>query len=120
MYPVPSKNENFPQQNKNRAALRALLALGYPLDRIRSALLALNGLRVHQLDASDVSKTVVYAAVKGKTQHYKAMRVIAQALGLHVEELFDEDPGTLPDSPHRQAGLPDGQAGAQAATMGEA
>lgn len=95
MYPLPNKNENFPQQNKNRAALRALRALGYPLPRIRHALVILNGRKITDINGSGVGKTVIYNAVKGKTHHYPAMKAVAQALGLHVEELFDEGPGAF-------------------------
>ena len=88
---LSNTHEKFPQPNKNLLALQAMKRLGFPMTRIRAALLELNGLKVVRLQRNGIGQGVLYSALRGQSQYYPALRVIANALGLSVEDLFDDD-----------------------------
>jgi hypothetical protein len=75
--------------NRNRAALEALRELGYPENNVRKALFNLNGISVQTL-AKGVSAPTLYAALKGKSDHDQALTVLAEAVGLNIEDLFPQ------------------------------
>lgn len=73
--------------NPNRPVLTVCRHVGFPEANIRKALVDLNGINVKKL-ANGVGVTTVYGALKGENAHQGARIVLADALGLQVEELF--------------------------------
>lgn len=75
--------------NPNRQVLTVCRQAGFPEAHIRKALVDLNGINVKKL-ANGVGVTTVYGALKGENAHQVARVILADALGLRVEELFHD------------------------------
>lgn len=75
--------------HRNRAALKGLLALGFPVNRIRKTLIDLNEIKIQGL-ANGIAAPTLYATLRGEKQNNMAREILAGALGLTVEELFPE------------------------------
>lgn len=82
------------EKTRNRAALKCLLTLGYPMDKIRKSLLELNNLRLQDLKEKGVSNPSMYATLKGSRVNgkisTKAKKAIAAPLHLEASELWPE------------------------------
>jgi len=75
------------KSNTNRAALNCLNELGYPLPKIRHALIVLNGIKFTEIKG-EVSIPSISYAIKGLKKNPTAIMNISQALNLEPEELF--------------------------------
>lgn len=81
----PEKNGN-----KNQDALVCLTALGFEIDRIRKALVDLNGIRISELAREHgIALPTFYAQIK-RPSNEGAIRVLCTELGLKTDELFPE------------------------------
>jgi len=85
------KNNNNPgkKARKNRAVLKRLLKLGYPMPNIRQALLFLNNIQYNEL-LNGVCRATISNTVKGKAKNKIAINNISQALYLNPRELFQD------------------------------
>lgn len=79
------------EKNRNRAALRCLKEIGFPLPNIRSGLIKMNNIKMLTL-AHDhkVKSTTLYNTVKGLRPNPEAQQISANALDLDVNELYPE------------------------------
>ena len=81
--------------HRNRAALACLITLGFPITRIRKALLDLNGITIQGLGNGEVSYPALYNALRGYRKNGPAVIVakekLAEPLGLNVKELFPDN-----------------------------
>ena len=75
---------------RNWAALQALKKIGYPLPKVRKALIELNGLTLAEISAGEVSIPTVANTLKGIRNNAIAKSLIAQKLSLSTNELFPE------------------------------
>ena len=75
---------------RNKAAVKCLKELGFPMKRIRKSLLELNEIHIPSL-SNGVSNACVYNTLSGLRKNEKAMRILASSVGLEVEELFPEN-----------------------------
>ena len=76
------------KNHHNRAALKKLQRLGFPMHKIRRALLELNDLNIILLADRKVSGPTIYGTISGDKINIKAQRIIAKSLDLTREELF--------------------------------
>ncbi len=76
--------------NGNRTMIQVMRDAGYPMPRIRKALIELNDISLQELANGKVAVPTIYNTVKGLTQNQQAMELIADKLGLGVKELFPE------------------------------
>ena len=76
------------KNHHNRAALKKLKKLGFPMHKIRRALLELNDLNIILLADRKVSGPTIYNTIRGDKTNTKAQSIIAKSLGLKREELF--------------------------------
>jgi len=85
------KSKFFQPRNNNRATLKYLKKLGYPIPHIRKALIVLNGVKLDdiaqgQSTPSSISKTLRLKT--GRNHRKKDKSLIASKLNLEIEELF--------------------------------
>lgn len=83
----PSKA--YVETQRNRAAVRCLKELRYQPEKIRRALLELNGIRIRRL-VDGTSASLVYGTINGAREHRPVMERMASVLDIPVEELFPE------------------------------
>lgn len=81
------------QKHRNRAALQAMRELGFSMPCIRRALIRLNEISIKRLhDDSNggmpITAVTIYNTLGGARRNRVAMKAIAQALHLDVEDLF--------------------------------
>ena len=77
------------KNGRNRTALNGLRELGYPMPRIRKALVDLNGINIRELSEGDgVSVPTLYNTLRGTRGNRQAREALAASLGLEKEELF--------------------------------
>jgi len=79
-------------QNKNQAVMAHLLGHGYPVDRVRRALLILNDIRLTDL-ARGRSLTTVSNTLKARRRSRVVIDNMAARLGLPAEMLFPPEEG---------------------------
>jgi hypothetical protein len=73
--------------NPNQALLALCRKLEYREPNIRKALVVVNEVDMQKL-ANGVAASTLYRALKGENAHQGARVILAEALGLRVEELF--------------------------------
>lgn len=80
------------QSNRNRAVLHVCRELEFPLPSIRSALVKLNTIELQETAGDVVSVATLSNALHGRRhkgpQAKVARKLLADSLGLNVEELF--------------------------------
>lgn len=98
--PRTTVSQNVQGDNPNRPVLTLCRHVGFSEENIRRALVDLNGINIRKL-ANGVGVTTLYGAIKGTNKHPGARILLADALGLRVEELFsaDQGPRTLDPGP---------------------
>jgi len=74
--------------NRNRAALKVMRELGFSMPNIRVAILKLNDLEQKDIAAGQVSLATISNTVKGVRNNQVAQGLVADSLGLDVDELF--------------------------------
>jgi len=79
------------KRNRNRAALKNLMKLGYPLPAVRKALFHLNELRLPGMTNGDICIPTLYNTMRGSRSNRIAQEIIAKGLGLRREELFPDE-----------------------------
>ena len=83
--------------NRNKRVLDCLRALEFGAVEIRQALVGLNRIKVKDLARVDgVSAVTIYNTIKGRRTSPKAQELIAQSLGLTVNELFPVGTAAVP------------------------
>jgi len=78
-------------KNKNREALELLRNLGFPLPSVRRGLVVMNDISIKRLaEGNGISSVALYAALKTHRAngHGRGKAILADALGLEVEEMF--------------------------------
>ena len=85
--PTTTISQNIQHDNPNRPVLTLCRHVGFSEPNIRKALVELNGIKVRAL-ANGVGVTTLYGVIKGENTHAGARIILADALGLRVEELF--------------------------------
>jgi len=78
----------FQAKKPNRAALRKLKRLGYPLANIRKALVQLNGLKLSDISENQVAPSNISRTLSGIQNSQTAKELISSKLNLDIEELF--------------------------------
>gem|GEM_PF-2011864 len=90
---ISSKKRNNLQEEQND--LKAVLLLcrerGFPLSRIRKALLVLNGTRNVDLKTDRVSLSALSRTINGQNIHDEAALQIVKALNLTTNDLFPNE-----------------------------
>jgi hypothetical protein len=76
--------------NGNRTMIRVMKDAGYPMPRIRKALIELNDINIQELGNGKVSMPTIYSTIRGLNQNQQAMELIAGRLGLGVKEIFPD------------------------------
>lgn len=77
---------------RNRAALKCLDKLGFPLPDIRNALIKANRIKVSKLaDGHSIKSPTIYNTIYGKRANDTAKSVVSEALNLSVQELFPDE-----------------------------
>ncbi len=79
--------QNVQEDNPNRPVLTVCRHVGFDEANIRRALCDLNGINLRKL-ANGVGVTTLYAVIRGESEHAGGRIILADALGLRVEELF--------------------------------
>jgi len=79
------------KRNRNRAALKNLTRLGYPLVNVRKALFHLNELKLQKMGNGDISIPTLYNTMRGSKGNRIAQEIIAKGLDLTREELFPDE-----------------------------
>jgi len=84
------------KNHQNRKALKYLKRLGFPMPRIRRALLYLNDLNIVILADRKISNPTIYMTIDGRKKNLTSQLLIARNLDLNREELFPpiESPST--------------------------
>jgi hypothetical protein len=81
----PSKA--YVETQRNRAAVHCLKELKFQPEKIRRALLELNGIRIRKL-VNGTSASLVYGTIRGDRKHQPVMDRMAKELDIPVDELF--------------------------------
>lgn len=91
MFKLIKWNKIIQEKNRNRAALRCLSLIGFPLPEIRDGLIKMNRIKLHALaEDHEIVPSTLYNTVKGIRRGSKAQQISAAALGLDVTELYPE------------------------------
>ena len=79
------------EKNRNRAALRCLSLIGFPLPEIRDGLIKMNRIKLHALaEVHEIVPSTLYNTIKGIRPNPKCRQISAGALHLDVTELYPE------------------------------
>ena len=78
------------ETQRNRAAVHCLKELKFQPERIRRALLELNGIRIRKLANGVFTPSLVYSTIRGDRKHRPIMEQVATELDIPVEEFFPE------------------------------
>lgn len=79
------------ENNINRVRFSAMLALGFPANRARKYVLDEAGITMNSLIGPAAKRVSLYGALNGwRPNNMKAKKVLADAVGLTVEEFFPE------------------------------
>ena len=73
------------KNNRNRAALETLRALGFSMPRIRKALFDLNEINIRKIGNGRVSLPTLYNTMSGNRGNPQAREILANSLGLKTE-----------------------------------
>jgi len=83
-------NQPPPFNELNRAALHALRALGFSLPVIRKALVDLNQIKLREIAPEEIAPSCLSMTLRGYRDDQRAQTMIAQKLGLEIEELWPQ------------------------------
>jgi len=76
------------KNHQNRKALKHLKKLGYPMPKIRRALLYLNDINIILLADRKVSGPTMYGTINGEKYNIDCQYSVSKSLDLKREELF--------------------------------
>jgi len=76
------------KNHRNRKTLRDLKRRGWPMPKIRRALIELNDLNIIILADRKVSNPTMYGTINGDKNNIESQHIFARSLGLTREELF--------------------------------
>jgi hypothetical protein len=73
---------------RNQAALCALKNLGFPLEKIRKALIGLNNIKYSEIAGQHTSVASISNTINGIRESKTAKQLISEKLGIEQTELF--------------------------------
>lgn len=78
--------------SRNRALLQCLQELDLPPKKIQKIILDVNDIHIPSLANGDVCQATLYGVINGqRTRNKMAKKILADSVGLKVEEFFPDD-----------------------------